>query len=281
MAMPARYAVFGQPIAHSLSPRIHAMFAAQFRIALDYRAIGAGRDDFARVLEACARDGGRGANVTLPLKEDAASLCTALSDRARRCGSVNTLVREGDGWHGDSTDGAGLLQDLRSRCAFEPSGRRCLVLGAGGAARAIAFALADAGIAGLAIWNRTHERAVALAARIGRPNVGALATADLARSDAFDFIVHATAAGHDDDAFDLPANLVASGTLCYDLSYGVAARPFLDAATRAGAVRVCDGLGMLVEQAAESFRLWHGREPDTAPVFDALRHEHALSNEGA
>jgi shikimate dehydrogenase len=115
-----KYAVFGQPIVHSLSPRIHAMFGAQLGIALDYRAIDAGHDRFAQKLQAFARAGGFGANVTLPLKQDAIALCAGLSERAQRCGSVNTLIREGDNWRGDSTDGSGLLRDLRDRHAFEP-----------------------------------------------------------------------------------------------------------------------------------------------------------------
>src|SRR3954466_13411562 len=132
-----QFAVFGQPIAHSLSPRIHAMFAQQFDIALDYRAINAGRDDFARALDAFAREGGAGANVTLPLKQDAGRLCSSVSARARRCGSGSTLIREGAGWRGDSTDGSGLLRDIAEHHAFEPHGHRCLLLGAGGAARAV------------------------------------------------------------------------------------------------------------------------------------------------
>jgi shikimate dehydrogenase len=264
-----RYAVFGQPIAHSLSPRIHAAFGEQLGIAVDYRAIESGREMFAQALEAFAQDGGRGANVTLPLKEDAAALCASSSDRARRCGSVNTLVRDGTRWHGDSTDGAGLLGDLRMRHAFDPAGRRVLLLGAGGAARAAAFALADAGVRELVVANRTRERAEALAARLSAAR--ATAWAELDRIGAFDLVANATAAGHAGAGFGLPRSLFAPGALAYDLSYGAAAQPFLAAARGAGAARVVDGLGMLVEQAAESFALWHGRRPETAPVHAALR----------
>jgi len=267
-----RYAVFGQPIAHSLSPRIHAMFGAELGIALDYRAIEAGRDDFAHALEAFARDGGSGANVTLPLKEDALSLCVDLSQRARRCGSVNTVIRRGENWRGDSTDGIGLLRDLRERFAFDPTGQSCLLIGAGGAARAVAFALADAGAGRLTIANRTHERAVALAAAVGAaPSVEAIAWHDLATADAFDLVVHATAAGHVDATLDLPRNLVSGETLAYDLSYGRAATAFLAWAQASGTARAADGLGMLIEQAAESFAIWHGLMPDTMPVYDEMR----------
>lgn len=267
-----RYAVFGQPIAHSLSPRIHAMFGAQLGVALDYRAIEAGRDDFAESLEHFARQGGRGANVTLPLKQDALSLCAEVSDRATRSGSVNTLMRQGDDWHGDSTDGDGLLRDLRDRHAFEPSARRCLLIGAGGAARAVAFALADAGVARLVIANRTHERATELARAIGTAEVLAIEIEKLGAAGAFDLIVHATAAGHGDAEFGFPRTLLAPHTLCYDLSYGSAAVAFLRWARAAGATRASDGLGMLIEQAADSFELWHGQRPDTSPVFAVLQH---------
>jgi shikimate dehydrogenase len=265
------YAVFGKPIAHSLSPRIHAMFGAELGIAIDYRAIEANRDNFARTLEAFARDGGRGANVTLPLKQDALSLCADVSPRARRCASVNTLIREGESWRGDSTDGSGLLRDLRGRHQFEPRDRSVVLLGAGGAARAVAFSLADAGVARLVVANRTFERARELADAIGSASCVATAWESLNVAGAFDLIVHATAAGHENASFELPHSLVATRTLCYDLSYGVAANAFLRWARDAGATRVSDGLGMLVEQAAESFALWLGRTPDTAPVFAELR----------
>ena len=270
--MSARYAVFGQPIAHSRSPRIHALFGAQLGLAIDYRAIEAGRGEFAERVDAFARDGGRGANVTLPLKEDALALCATLSERARRAGSVNTLIRDDGHWRGDSTDGIGLLRDLRERQACDPHDLRVLLLGAGGAARAAAFALADAGVRELVIANRTLKRAEALALAIGdAAHVGARAWDALASARAFDLIVNATAAGHTNAAFDVPQTLLAAQTLCYDLSYGKAARVFLDGARKAGATRLSDGLGMLVEQAAESFLLWHGLRPDTAPVYAELR----------
>lgn len=267
-AVSPRYAVFGQPIAHSLSPRIHAMFGAQLGIAIDYRAIEAGAAQFMSALAAFADDGGRGANVTLPLKETAFALCTQVSERAQRAGSVNTLIRAGDAWRGDSTDGAGLLRDLRERHAIEPRGLRILLLGAGGAARAAAFAFADEGASELVVANRTYARADALARAL---SARACAWGALAAEYAFDIVVNATAAGHDGDAFELPRNVLAASTLCYDLSYGNAAQPFIACARAAGATRLGDGLGMLVEQAAESFALWHGRRPDTAPVYAQLR----------
>jgi shikimate dehydrogenase len=270
--MPARYAVFGQPIAHSLSPRIHAMFGAQHGIALDYHAIESGIADFPRRLAQFQHEGGCGANLTLPLKEHAHTLCATLSERAWRCGSVNTLSRVSAVWRGDSTDGAGLLRDLAERHGWEPRGARILLLGAGGAARAVAFAFADAGAAGIEIANRTSARAHALAQAIGAPartHPGAGAPVDAPA--AFDLIVNATAAGHAGATLDFPRHAIARRTLCYDLSYGHAAFAFIESARAAGAIRTSDGLGMLVEQAAESFALWHGIRPDTAPVYTELR----------
>lgn len=266
----SRYAVFGRPIAHSLSPRIHAAFGAQLGIAVDYRAIEAGPEEFPARLAAFAGDGGRGANVTLPLKQNALALCALLSERARRAGSVNTLIRVDEAWHGDSTDGAGLLRDLRERHDFDPHGRRVLLLGAGGAARAAAFAFADAGTAELAIANRTTDRAIELAQTLGRvAHATSLATLEVLGP--FDLVINASAAGHAGASTTLPRTLLDVHTLCYDLSYGKAAVAFLDAARQAGASRVSDGLGMLVEQAAESFAAWHGTRPDTAAVYAELR----------
>jgi shikimate dehydrogenase len=264
--MTRRYAVFGQPIAHSLSPRIHAMFAAQLDVALDYRAIESSLAEFAAKLEAFAVEGGAGANVTLPLKQAAARLCAQVTDRARRADSVNTLIRDDDAWRGDSTDGIGFIRDVRDRHRFEPRDKRALLFGAGGAARAVAFALVEAG-AVLTIANRTRERAEVLAEATRSRVIDASASSD---SEPFDLVVHATAAGHTDASFEWPAAAIGANTLAYDLSYGAAAAPFLARAQGAGA-RAIDGLGMLVEQAAESFAIWHGKTPATDPVYAALR----------
>lgn len=266
-----RYAVFGQPIAHSQSPRIHTMFGAQLGIAVDYRAIEAGHGGFTHALDAFARDGGVGANVTLPLKADAFALCATRSDRAQRCGSVNTLVRDGDDWRGDSTDGIGFLRDLE-RLGFDACGRRVLLLGAGGAARAVAFALADAGARELMIVNRTRERTTELARALRFDGAFGCELAQVGTLDGrYDLVVNATSAGHDGEAFALPPRLLERDALGYDLSYGRAAQSFLAWAREAGAKTASDGLGMLVEQAAESFAIWHGRRPDTGAILAALR----------
>jgi shikimate dehydrogenase len=267
----ARHAVFGSPIAHSLSPRIHAAFAAQAGLAIDYRAIEATRASFAPLLAAFADAGGTGANVTLPLKEDAALLCGTLSGRARRCDSVNTLLRRDAGWHGDSTDGEGLLRDL-AQAGFDLPGARVLLLGAGGAARAVALALDDGGAGAVTVANRDPARAARLAAVLGG-NARAVAWSALEDVRDVDLVINATAAGHAGGQLAVPAAVLAAATLCYDLSYGAAAAPFLAQCRAAGAPQVSDGLGMLVSQAAASFALWHGVQPDTAPVLARLRVE--------
>jgi len=275
MAEPVaqRFAVFGHPIAHSLSPQIHVHFGAATGISLEYTALDAPPESFPAQLAEFRERGGRGANVTLPLKQAACALSSSLSDFARRAGAVNTLTRvDGGGWRGDNTDGAGLVRDLTGRHALDLRERRSLMLGAGGAARAAAFALLDAGIGELVIVNRSPERADALADAIGEPaRVFTRYWDDLADCGSFDLIVNATSAGHTRQDFALPFKLLARRSLCYDLSYGEAATAFLAWARAAGATEALDGLGMLLEQAAESFALWHGVRPDTDAAYAQLR----------
>ncbi len=222
-------------------------------------------------LAAFASVGGRGANVTLPLKEQALSLCSGLTARAKRAGAVNTLIRHGDRWDGDNTDGIGLVHDLTERRRLDLRGRRVLMLGAGGAARGVAPALLDAGIAELWIVNRTPEKADALSDALGEPGrVHTRYVEDLAQLGAFDMLVNATSAGRGDGGLNLPFSLATSRSLAVDLSYGEAAISFLAWAGAAGCEHRFDGLGMLVEQAAESFAIWHGKRPDTDAVYDAL-----------
>lgn len=272
--MSMRFAVFGHPVSHSLSPRIHAAFARQAGVDLDYVAIDATPEGFAEALADFAARGGTGANITLPLKETAFALCASGSDRARRCGAVNTLVRDGDGWIGDNTDGAGLVRDLTERHGLDLRARRTLLLGAGGGARGIAPALLDAGIGDLFVANRTPARADALVDALGEPGrVHARYLADLPALGEFDLIVNATSAARDDanGMFPtLPRSLAGRRTAAVDLSYGEAAIPFLAWARAAGCHDAIDGLGMLVEQAAESFARWHGARPETDAVFAEL-----------
>ena len=268
-----RYAVFGHPIAHSLSPRIHAAFGRQLGLEVRYAAIDAAPEGFAAALENFAADGGHGANVTLPLKEAAFAMCAQLTERARRAGAVNTLTRVDGRWHGDNTDGTGLVRDLTARHGLDLRGRRALLLGAGGAARGVAPALLDAGIAELVVSNRTPERADALADALGEPKrAHSRYWDDLGNLGEFELIVNATSAARGGNGeFNLPFSITTSRTLAVDLNYGEAAIPFLAWARAANCRDVVDGLGMLVEQAAESFALWHGKRPDTDPVYAALR----------
>jgi shikimate dehydrogenase len=266
-----QFAVFGHPVAHSLSPRIHAEFGRQLGIALDYRAIDAEPAAFAAALRAFSEAGAHGANITLPHKETAFALCIDASDRAKRAGAVNTLTHIAGGWRGDNTDGAGLVRDLADRAGFDLRGRRMLMLGAGGAARGVAPALLDAGIEELVVVNRSPAKADALVDALADPGrAHSRYWEDLHALGDFELIVNATSAGRDGGALRLPGSLVAPRALAVDLSYGEAAIAFTAWAKAHGVVHVRDGLGMLVEQAAESFELWHGRRPDTGPVYEAL-----------
>jgi shikimate dehydrogenase len=269
--MSDRYAVFGHPVLHSLSPRIHALFARQTGHALSYEAIDVAPEDFERVLAEFAAKGGRGANITLPHKQAAAALCARLTERATRAGAVNTLTRVGGEWHGDNTDGAGLVRDLTERHALDLRGRRTLLLGAGGAAHGVAPALLDAGIGELFIVNRDSARADALVDTLGQPGrVHSRYWQDLASLGVFEFIINATAAGRDGGALALPMGIATPRSLAVDLSYGDAAIPFLAWARGARCAQAIDGLGMLVEQAADAFEDWHGVRPATDKVYDEL-----------
>jgi shikimate dehydrogenase len=269
--MSKHYAVFGHPVAHSLSPRIQAAFARQTGVSMDYIAIDATPEGFADALARFAAAGGSGANVTLPHKQAAFALCRETSERARRAGAVNTLRRDGEHWYGDNTDGIGLVRDIADRHGLDLRARRTLMLGAGGAAHGVAPALLDAGIGELFIVNRSPERADALADALGEPGrVHTRYWSDLGSLGPFDFIVNATSIGREQLSIPLPLSLATPRTLAVDLSYGEAAIPFMAWARSARCAQAIDGLGMLVEQAAESFALWHGRRPETDGIYDEL-----------
>ena len=275
--MSPLFAVFGHPVAHSLSPRIHAEFGRQLGIALHYEAIDCEPWQLASALAQFADGGGIGANLTLPHKQAGLALCARTSERARAAGAVNTLRREGEGWFGDNTDGEGLVRDLTARQGLDLRGRRVLLLGAGGAAHGVAPALLDAGVAELFIVNRHAERADALADALAQPGrVHSRYWEDLESLGAFELIVNATAAGHGGAGVLLPFSLAASRSAAVDLSYGEAAIGFLAWARGAGCLQAIDGLGMLVEQAALAFELWHGQRPDTDAVYAQLRERDAV-----
>lgn len=272
--MTQHFAVFGQPIAHSLSPRIHAAFARQQGIVIDYTAIEASPENFSYALDNFHALGGRGANVTLPHKQAAFAHCENTSARAQRAGAVNTLIRTDTGWDGDNTDGPGLIHDLTERHRIDLRGRRTLLLGAGGAARGVAPALLDAGIGELFVVNRTAGKADTLSDAVGQPGrVHPRYWEDLKDLGSFDFIINATSAGRAASSSALPFSLVTSRTLAVDLSYSEAAIAFTSWAKAANAEFVLDGLGMLVEQAAISFSIWHGVRPETDVIYENLRKE--------
>jgi shikimate dehydrogenase len=265
------YAVIGNPIAHSKSPLIHAAFARQTGQRLDYRRILGSREDFAGDVRAFVADGGRGLNVTVPFKQEAWALLGDRSPRAEAAGAVNTIiVLDGGLLRGDNTDGVGLVRDLAGNQGFDFSGQRVLLLGAGGAARGVLGALLEAGPGRLVVANRTASRAVALAAAAADARVSGSGLDALA-GQSFDLIINATSSGLDGDVPALPDGLLAAGGWTYDMLYGDAPTPFCNWGEAQGAARTLDGLGMLVEQAAESFRLWRGVAPDTAPVIAMLR----------
>lgn len=267
-----RYAVIGNPVAHSRSPWIHARFAEQTRENIEYGALLSPLDGFAATVESFRASGGKGANVTLPFKEEAFALSSALSTRAQAAGAVNTLLFSASGINGDNTDGCGLIRDLVINLGFQVAGRRVLLLGAGGAARGVLLPLLEEGPAAITIANRKVDRARELAGRIGDAHRGAVTACgygDL-RGERFDLVINATSAGLSDAPLPLPPRLYSAGSLAYDMVYG-RDTVFMRMASADGAARTSDGLGMLVEQAAESFFLWRRVRPMTATVLHALR----------
>ncbi|MBL8395377.1 MAG: shikimate dehydrogenase [Candidatus Accumulibacter sp.] len=269
--MTDRYCVFGNPVGHSKSPAIHAAFAAQCRQDLSYEAILAPREGFADSVHAFIAAGGRGANVTVPFKEEAYRLATRLTARAERAGAVNTLVFGTDQMLGDNTDGAGLLRDLIDNLGRPIAGKRVLLLGAGGAARGVAGPLLDANPALLVIANRTAGKARDLARCLsGAAERRGCAYPELAGLS-FDLVINATSASLGGVMLPLPAGVFASGSLAYDMMYGQQTTPFLTLAGNQGAAYLADGLGMLAEQAAEAFAVWRGVRPETALVIAWLR----------
>ncbi|MBU3736305.1 MAG: shikimate dehydrogenase [Methylobacterium sp.] len=264
--MTDRYAVIGNPIEHSKSPQIHAAFARQTGQDMEYGKVLAPLEGFAATVEALRAQGYRGCNVTVPFKLEAFALAAERSARAQDAGAVNTLSFDGGRLSGDNTDGAGLVADITRNHATPIAGARVLLLGAGGAARGVIRPLLDAGPAGLTLANRSLDKALALQRHFGDLEICDFA--GLSRQQ-FDVVINATSAGLSDAALPVPATVFAPGGLAYDMMYG-RRTPFMQLAGEAGA-RVADGLGMLVEQAAEAFYLWRGIRPDTAPVIRQLR----------
>jgi len=267
-----RLAVFGRPVAHSLSPAIHNQFAQQCGLEIDYRAIEAGPDEFEGKLRELVLAGGRGCNITVPLKRLAWQMSQRCSPSASQAQAANTLLFEKpDDWYADNTDGRGLVRDL-SRCRQrELRHCRLLILGAGGAAAGIIGELLHEQPAELVIANRTPERASALAQRFSSMgSVASCALDQIGAQGSFDLVINATSLGHSGQSPALPDTLFRRGGLCYDLNYGPAAEPLRIRCSKRG-ISYQDGLGMLVEQAAISFELWTGKLPDSAIVLQQLR----------
>jgi shikimate dehydrogenase len=266
-----RYAVIGNPIAHSRSPQIHAAFAVQTGEELSYGRLLVDPVRFDDEVHAFFADGGKGLNVTVPFKERAFRCADMSSERAQSAGAVNTLMARDGSILGDNTDGIGLVRDLGCNHRFNFRGARILLLGAGGAARGVVHPLLEEQPHSLVIANRTAEKAVQLAALTASPTARGCGLADLENAR-FDLIINATAAGLDAQVPAIPDGCLAPGGWTYDMMYGAEPTAFVHWGRARKAALALDGVGMLVEQAAESFRLWRGIAPDTAPVIEALRH---------
>ena len=268
--MTDRYAVIGHPIGHSKSPLIHSLFAQATGQDIGYTAIEAPLDGFNSTVLGFRADGGRGVNVTLPFKLQAFEIATEPSERARLAGAANCLKFEGKSILADNFDGVGLVNDLQHNLGCPIAGKRVLLLGAGGATRGAILPLAAEAPALLAVANRTADKAHEL--RRDFAGHAALHTGgyDGLAGQAFDIVINATSAGLSGETLPLPSSLFAPGAIAYDMVYGKGLTPFLKQAQAAGVGTVADGVGMLVEQAAEAFAWWRGLRPDTQAVIRYL-----------
>lgn len=271
--MTDRYAVLGHPIAHSKSPQIHSAFAHSTGQDISYTAVLAPLDGFADTVQAFRASGGRGVNVTLPFKLQAFELATDPAERARMAGAANALKFDGDRVLADNFDGVGLVNDIVRNLGVALAGKRVLICGAGGATRGAILPLAAQGPACLAVANRSadkaHQLGQAFASHLGALRLQTGGYADLA-GERFDVVINATSTGLGADTLPLPPGVFAPNALAYEMVYGKGLTPFLRQAQAAGVQHLADGVGMLVEQAAEAFVWWRGVRPDTAPVIRAL-----------
>lgn len=269
---PDRYVVIGHPIEHSKSPQVHALFAEQTRQAMIYERLLAPLDAFAGVVHDFIAQGGCGANVTVPFKLEAFVLAQELTPRARAAGAVNTLSFSAGVIRGDNTDGIGLVRDITLNAGVPLKGRSVLLLGAGGAARGVILPLIEANIASLVIANRSQSNALALAQHFSSSSVPLSVSTFEQLDRSFDVIINATSASLDSALPPLPDLIFSPETLAYDMMYSARPTIFMQYAMQSGA-QVRDGLGMLVEQAAESFHVWRGVRPETASVYQWLREQ--------
>jgi shikimate dehydrogenase len=270
-APPDQYGVFGHPVTHSLSPFIHGMFARETGQHMGYRAYDVPPEEFAARVQEFFAAGGRGLNITLPHKIAAVELAQELTPRAAHAAAVNTLAWQDERILGDNTDGAGLVRDLCDNLSVPLTGKRLLVLGAGGATRGVLAPLLEREPAMLVIANRTRERAEALAAAFADlGNTHGVGFEELG-GEPFDLVLNATSASLTGEIPPIAAAALGAHTVCYDLAYGRTATAFVSWARAAGCAQALQGLGMLVEQAAESFQLWRGLRPETSFVLAALK----------
>jgi shikimate dehydrogenase len=273
--MTDRYAVIGNPVAHSKSPQIHAEFAKQTGEDISYGAILSPLDGFETTVREFIAAGGKGMNVTVPFKQQAYAMCDAVSERAQLAGAVNTLTFADGKIVGDTTDGKGLVRDLIGNLGFDIEGKNILVIGAGGAARGTLAPLLRCNPSRLVIANRTHAKAAELARIISpldkkQKHIEAK-TFELLTDEKFDLAINATSASMANAVPEIPKNIEFNQILAYDMMYAKMPTAFMKFATQHGAARVSDGLGMLVEQAAESFFVWRGVRPETKAVLKKIR----------
>jgi len=262
----------GNPIVHSRSPRIHGLFAAQTQQRMEYTAIQVDFGGFVQAVGNFNASGGKGLNVTVPFKQEAFALVDTCTARAQRAGAVNTIKFEKKTLLGDNTDGVGLVRDLTVNQQLDLHGKKILLLGAGGAARGVLAPLLEQQPAAIVIANRTPDKAVDLAQQFADVGLVRGVGFDQLGDEQFDLIINATAASLQGEMPTLPETILASQACCYDMMYGKRT-PFMQWASAHAAAQVIDGLGMLVEQAAESFHLWRGVRPATQPVIAQLRRE--------
>lgn len=269
--MPPLYAVIGNPIEHSLSPAIHQAFADRSGIDLHYERLLAPVDNFHDTVRAFIHRGGRGLNVTVPFKTEAWALAETLSERANMAGAVNTLTFCGDAITGDNTDGAGLVRDIVHNLHYSLTGKRILLIGAGGAACGVLLPLLKESPAALTIANRTLSKASELTNLVGMYKT--LSTSDFPSlaTQTFDIVINATSSSLHGELPPLPGAILSDNALVYDMMYGKEPTLFMQWGHSNGASQLADGLGMLVEQAAESFFIWHGIRPQTSLVIEQLR----------
>ena len=278
-----QYGVVGHPIAHSWSPFIHGLFARETGESMSYRLYDFTPAEFAPRVREFFRQGGRGLNVTLPHKIAALQLAQDLTARAAHAAAINTLALRSDGTLlGDNTDGSGLVRDLCDNLGIVITHRRVLIIGAGGAARGVLAPLLTLEPSETVIANRTLERAQSLATAFAKLGVVSAVGLEHVSGGPFDLVINATAASLSGDIPAVPVTVLGPETVCYDMAYGKSETPFVRWANKLGCTRALQGWGMLVEQAAESFRIWRGMRPSTAPVLAALRqHQRSVTSSSA